>query len=469
MRKLSLLLIAALLGHFSLQAQGYQISIKLKNFTGGKFFLAHYMGKSTYLADSAMVTPDGEVVLKGKEKLLPGIYLLVLPGKQQYVETLIDQQQIFSVSIDTSDLINKTIYKNSADNELFLSYNKFLAQQESLSRNIQQQLRTAQNAADSAKVAPLQQDLGKRIQDFRTNFITAHPGTILSSIFLAMKEPEVPTEPANNTDSAFGYHYFKAHYWDEVDLQSDRLVRTPILEAKLKKYFAQLVPAYPDSIIADCDAVIARTRKSKEAFKFVLWWLTYNYETSPYMGMDAVFVHLVEKYYVPGEAFWLNDEQLNKIVDRAYTMAPNLIGKQAAPLEFKDSSANMLSLYKTVAKYTVLVFWDPTCGHCKIEVPRLDSAWKASWKSKGVAMVGIKTEGTREQWLQFIKDNHLDGWVHGTDPQAATNYRRLYDVYSTPMIYLLDDKKKIVAKRLAVEQLQEFLNHSDPKNVAATL
>ncbi|MEV4882762.1 protein of unknown function [Chitinophaga ginsengisegetis] len=468
MRKLFSLLIAALLVQFSLQAQGYQISVKLKNFTGGKFFLAHYMGRSTYLADSAEVSPAGEVVLKGKEKLLPGIYLLVLPGKQQYIETLIDKQQVFSVAIDTSDLVNKTVYKGSPDNDGFLAYNKFLFQQETLSRSIQQQLQTARTAADSAKVQPLQQELGKKIQEFRTGFIAQHPGNILSTIFLAMKEPVVPPPPAG-ADSLFAYHYFKDHYWDEVDLASDRLVRTPVLEGKLKKYFTQLVPVHPDSIIVDCDAMIARTRKSKEVFKFVLWWLTYNYESSPYMGMDAVFVHLVEKYYVPGEAFWLNDEQLNKIVDRAYTMAPNLIGRQAAPLQYKDTAARSLSLYKTPAKFTVLVFWDPTCGHCKTEIPRLDSAWNASWKRKGVAMIGIKTEGTREEWLQFIHEHHLNGWIHGSDPQGETNYRRLYDVYSTPMVYLLDEKKKIVAKRLGVEQLQEFLDRVTPKDAAAKL
>ncbi|MCW3462302.1 TlpA family protein disulfide reductase [Chitinophaga nivalis] len=457
MRKLFVLLIAALSMPICLLAQGYQITVQLKHFTGGKLFLANYMGRTTYLTDSAAISPTGVAVLKGKEPLLPGIYLVVMPDKQKYIETLVDKQQVFNITIDTTDFVNKTVYKNATDNELFLSYNQFLFQQESLGRRIQDQLKNAATAADSAKVAPLQQELGKKIRDFRTNFIAAHPNNILTTIFRAMKEPEVPHQPAGE-DSTFAYRYFKAHYWDEVDLTSDRLVRTPILEAKLKKYFDQLVPAYPDSIIADSDALIAKTRKSKEMFKFVLWWLTYNYESSPYMGMDAVFVHLVEKYYVPGEAYWLNSEQLNKIVNRAYALAPNLIGQQAAPLELKDTASRPVSLYKTPAKYTVLVFWDPTCGHCKTEIPRLDSAFNASWKKKGVAMIGVKTEGTQQEWLQFIKDHHLSGWIHASDPQATSNYRRLYDVYSTPVVYLLDEKKKIVAKRLGVEQLITFLD-----------
>ncbi len=456
MRRLLLLLISALAITGQTMAQGYQLTVKLKNYHQGKVFLGHYMGKSTFLADSAEINATGTAVIKGKTPLNAGIYLLVLPDKQRYVETLIDKNQQFEVSLDTSDFVNKTVYKNSVDNELFLAYNKFLGSHDEEGKAIQEKLKTAKTAADTAAVQQMQTTLMNSINDYRNKFIKDHPGNILTSIFKAMKEPEVPQRPAGE-DSTFAYRYFKGHYWDNVDLTSERLVRTPILEAKLQKYFTQLVVAMPDSIIADCDDMIARTRKNKEVFKFVLWWLTYNYESSPYMGMDAVFVHLVEKYYVSGQAFWLNEEQLGKIVSRAYAIAPNLIGQQAAPLELKDTASKPVSLYKTQAKYTVMVFWDPTCGHCKTEVPRLDSAYNARWKKLGVKMIGIKTEGSREEWLAFIHQHHLNDWIHASDPESTSNYRRLYDVYSTPVIYLLDEKKKIVAKRLGVEQLDQFL------------
>lgn len=464
MRRLLFMLVSALICQSQVMAQGYQLTVKLKNYQQGKLFLGHYMGKSTYLTDSAEISPAGVAVLKGKTRLNSGIYLLVMPDKQRYLETLIDKNQTFEVALDTSDFVNKTVYKGSPDNELFVAYNKFLLDQDGESRAIQAELKAAKTAADTAKVQERQALLMKKINDYRERFMAEHPGTFLTTVFKAMKEPVVPPRPTGE-DSSFAYRYFKSHYWDEVDLASERLVRTPVLEAKLQKYFTQLVVAMPDSINAECDAMIARTRKNKEVFKFVLWWLTYNYESSPYMGMDAVFVHLVEKYYVPGEAFWLSDEQLNKIVSRAYTIAPNLIGQQAAPLELKDTASKAVSLYKTQAKYTVLVFWDPTCGHCKTEVPRLDSAYNSRWKQLGVKMIGIKTEGTREEWLSFIKQNHLNGWIHAWDPESTSNYRRLYDVYSTPVVYLLDEKKKIVAKRLGVEQLDQFLT----RNTSTTL
>lgn len=448
---------ACLCCYVQMQAQGYQLTVQSKQFKDGKVFLAHYMGKSTYLADSALFNNQGLAVMKGKEALPGGIYLIILPGKSQpHFEILMDKnQQQFTIIPDTTDLATKTVIKNSPANDLFQAYNKFLAQNIS---PLSKQIMEKQAAHDTAGARPLQIELNKKLQEYRNNVIAKNPQSLLASIFKTMKDIEVPAAPSG-ADSTFGYRYYKAHYWDYVDFSDGRLVRTPTIEAKLSRYFTQLVPLDSDSVNVEADRLIALGRKDKEMFKFLVWWFTYTYETSQYMGMDAVFVHMVEKYYVGGDVTWLTDDQLHKIISKAYSIAPNLIGEQAPPLEMKDSTMKPLSLYGTKSKYTILVFWDPTCGHCKIEVPKLDSAYKASWKNKGVTMIGFRTEGTKEQWEQFIKENKLDGWIHAWDPDNESNYHRLYDVYSTPVVYLLDEKKKILAKRLGVEQMNEFIEH----------
>jgi len=458
-----MILLACFFCHWQLQAQGYELTFQLKQYTGGQIALAHYMGKSFYMADSAQINAQGTAIMKNKEALQGGIYIVLLPGRQRYFEMLLDNKdQHFSISIDTTDLINKTVFKTSKENEIFQSYNRFLTKEVAAPDRQINALLAKHTASDSANARTMQIELGKKLQSFRNNVISQYPKSLLTNIFKAMKDPEVPATPPGE-DSTFAFRYYKAHYWDSVDLSDGRLVRTDIIEKKLNRYFSQLVSPDPDSIIVEADKIVAKTRKDKEMFKFVVWWLTYNYETSKYMGMDAVFVHMVEKYYVSGEAYWLKDEQLNKIISRAYSMAPNLIGQQAPPLEIKDSASKPISLYTTKAKYTILVFWDPTCGHCKIEVPKLDSAFNANWKNKGVAIIGFKTEGTKDEWQNFIKEHKLKGWIHAWDPDAQSNYRRLYDVYSTPIVYLLDENKKILAKRLGVEQLSDFLEKMETK------
>ena len=35
------------------------------------------------------------------------------------------------------------------------------------------------------------------------------------------------------------------------------------------------------------------------------------------MGMDVVFVHMVENYYMTGESYWVEEDQLKKIEERS--------------------------------------------------------------------------------------------------------------------------------------------------------
>lgn len=459
MQKL-LFFLSCLCGSLSLHAQGYNITVQLKGYTAGTVYLGHYMGKSTYVMDSAKMNQQGVAVLTGKEKQPGGIYLIVLPGKQRFFEILLDKEQAFSVVADSSDLTGKTEFRNSADNALFSAYNRYIATMAAEMDGVQRRQAAARTATDSAQVRAASEAIGKKLQQYRNDIIANHPKTLLAAIFKAMREPVIPPMPKKadgSLDSTYPYRYYKAHYWNDANLADGRLVRTPVLEARLNRYFTQLVAPVPDSVILEADRIIAQTKKDRESFKYVVWWLTQTYETSPIMGMDAVFVHLVEKYYVTNQAYWLTEEQKEKIISRAYTIAPNLIGQKAAQLVLQDTAGRRTSLYDIKSKYTVIVFWDPTCGHCITEVPKLDSAFNARWKQQGVTMLGVKTEGTKEEWTAFIRDKKLSGWLHAWDPGYTSNYRKFYDVYSTPVVYLLDAQKKILAKRLGVEQLDGFL------------
>lgn len=448
---------------FGQSSTGHDIRVHLKDYHSGKLYLGNYYGQQTYLTDSAEINNQGEASFKGKDTLEGGIYFVLLPKKERYFELLIDHNQHFSVIADTTDGFKNISFTNSPDNILFTGYNHFL-------RKEQEKITEAKKAGDdSVAIRQLQEKTGKEIQDYRTRFQKEHPGALLSVIFRAMQDPVLPEQLKDAIDStgkAHAFDYFKNHYWDNIDFADNRIVRTPILATRLQRYFTQMVVPVPDSVNEAADEMLAKANVNKEVFKYVLWWLTYHYETSPYMGMDAVFVHLVEKYYMTGQAYWLTKDQLQKIIDRASQIAPNLIGNRAPDLALKTQDLKPVSLWGVKAKYTILVFWDPTCGHCQIVVPELDSAYEHHWKKEGVQMMGVLAGGTQDQWLQFIKEHHMEDWVNAWDPGHSTDYRRLYDVYMTPVVYLLDEHKKILAKQLDVKQLNDFLNHLNDKKTA---
>lgn len=454
---------------FSLAAyaqNAYEINVQLKPFRSGYLYLAHHYGTRQMLVDSAAIDANSNAVFKGANKLYGGIYMIVFPKKDGWLEVIIDKEQRFSVSADSADLIQTMQVKGSRENELFRDYLLFSSRYGSEIGALQKGYANARNKQDSAKVQASLMEKNQEMKAYRDGFIREHPDHLLSSVFRVFKEPSIP--PGLKDQIAINQYYRKM-YWDSMDLNDERLIRTPVLQGKIDRFFDDIVPPLPDTLAMEADELLFRTRGNEEMKKYTLLHLTDKYVNPKYMGQDKVFVHLFTKYFIPGEAdAWLNEKYRKFIFDRGYSLMMNVIGEKAANIDMVDSLGKPKPLYGVSATYTVVCFWDPTCSHCQTEVPKLDSLYKNKWMARGVKIYGVMTDGGFDKWKSFIRQHNLNNWIHVYQTKELKDkelnsgqpgFRQLYDVYQTPMLYLLDKDKKILAKKLNYEQLNEFLDH----------
>ena len=470
MRKYILAFALFSISHSLLAQGGYSISVTLKPYKNSYVYLGYYYGNKKALADSTLLDANSRGVFKGNQPLTGGIYFIVSPKKEILFEVLLDKQQNFSISADTSNIPAGVVFTNSKDNTLFQHYTNFANKTGQAAAKANLELGAMRNARDSATVTTRLKQLGDRLQVYRDSINQLYPGSILSAMFRAMKEPMVPPaskHPGGKYDSTYAYHYYKAHFWDGVEFGDERLARTPFFEPKVDRYFRELVAPHPDSIIREADKMILFSRGSKEMYKFFMVYFVQKYVNPEFMGQDAVFVHLFEKYINTGQTDFFTEQYKEFMTKRAYSLMANLIGRPAANLEMVDSTDKPTPLYNIKSDMIVVCFWDPTCSHCKEVVPRLDSIYHAKWKNQGVALYGVMTDGGKENWIKFIQDRNLKDWVHvyqlpskEVEDNAAgrPSYKQLYDVYQTPLLYLLDKDKRIVAKKLSFEQLNEVID-----------
>ena len=453
----------------NVNAQGYKVTLETPNYKSGLAYLTYYYGKNMNVQDSAAINSQGVAVFTGKAKLPPGVYSIVFPGKNKLYDFLVDKEQVINIKADTSDLLNKAQVTGSKENILFQQYQKYVAIKGKL---LQEELDAYKNATtkeDSSAHQKKYEEINEELNNYREKIIKEHPESMLAALLTSMKQPGVKDQhPVTRQDSLENYEYYKKHYWDGVTFMDDRIIRTPFFLPKVEQYFRNVVSPVPDSIIKASDYLLLLARSSPEMYKFLLNWLTDEYIYPKYMGQDAVFVHLFEKYHSQGVSSWLNEKQLKTISDRAYMLMSNLIGEQAANLQMVDSNGVSKPLYDVKSDYVVVCFWDPTCGHCQVTVPRLDSIYNAKWKKEGVSMYGVLTENKDlELWKEFIKAKKMNNWinVYETDAQKKIveqskqpSYKQLYDVIQTPTLFLLDKNKKIIAKKLTLEQIDDLLN-----------
>ena len=63
----------------------------------------------------------------------------------------------------------------------------------------------------------------------------------------------------------------------------------------------------------------------------------------------------------------------------------------------------------------------------------------------------------KEEWTAFLTKHNLYDWINVWDENNVSGFKILYDARKTPGVYVLDKDKKIVAKKLTVEQLKKFM------------
>lgn len=450
------------------------LTIKIKtNLTNTYCFLANHFGSQKYKVDSITIDAKGNGIFKDvKGNVKGGIYLLVFPTKgNQYLEMILSgKEKNIELNFDSSDF-SKVNFKNSEENDLFYNDVKYLEPYQREASKLSEEYKTTKDEVRKKELEKLLRAKEKELVDRRVSIINSKGHTFYSKILSLMRDIDVPDAPkkADGTiDSNFKYYYFKNHYWDYTDFNDDRLLYTPIFENKFKYYFETLVIKHPDTLKREVDYILSKIKNTNsDMMRFCLASLLNDYANSKIMGQDALYVYIVKNYYAKGKAPWTDSASLKKMIYDADDLEPVLIGKTAPNFAVFDTTlVNYTRLYDMNTKpYKLLVFWSPDCGHCKKEIPVLDSLYPTLLKNDcdvfSVSTVADEGKGENiEMWKKFIRDNKLK-FKNYADPkyQMSPLFKVLYKIKGTPEYYLLDKNNKIIAKKLAPEQIVDFLNN----------
>lgn len=443
------------------------VTLKTKSYKEGIAFLCYRMGDKLNVEDSTAVNGNGIAVFKGNKFLPGGIYTIVFPGKNISADFFLNKEQEITIEADTTDLLNMKV-TGSPENDLFNQYQNYVSEKGTLMQKEKIAYTKSTTKQDSLLHEQNYFRYNKELVDYREGIMKNQPESMMAVMLNAMREPELPIKNAKTRqDTLENYHYYKKHYWDGVTFMDERIIRTPFFMPRMERYYRDILPQSPDSLIQDIDYKLLLARTCPEMYKFLLNWFTDEYLNPKIMGLDAVFVHLFEKYHSKGVSSWLNEKQMETISRRAYMQMSNLIGVTAANMEMTDSTGKPTELYNVAGDYTLVVFWDPTCGHCKEEIPRIDSIYQASWKKRNVKIYAVLTEPDKKtEWVNYIKEHKIGEWIHvyqtkekekSITDSGRPGFRQLYDVISTPTLFLLDKEKRIVGKKLSWNQLDDFL------------
>jgi hypothetical protein len=82
------------------------------------------------------------------------------------------------------------------------------------------------------------------------------------------------------------------------------------------------------------------------------------------------------------------------------------------------------------------------------------------FKGEWLSVITVQITNTREdkgRWIDYINEHQMYGWVNAWNPYTNA-FRELYDLTSTPKLYLLDEKGNIVLKNIEAADVKKILD-----------
>lgn len=450
-----------------LAQEGYKIEFNIKELKDTTVYLGYYFGESTFPRDTARSDKNGRFVFDGPKRLDRGMYFLFINKSRLFDPGfLVGHDQSFAMTTSSADYIRNMKVTGDEDNQLFFENMVFNSERHQEAAPYIKTLKDSTLKEDQKKEArEAFGKIDKKVKDHQTEIIAKYPNSLTAKMMrmnMPVQVPDPPKKPDGSIDSLWQYRYYRKHFFDNFDLTEEAFMRlpTPDYQKKLDEYLDKLVLQTPDSLMAAIDELAARVKSNKDTYKYLVYACVFKYQRPAIMGLDEVFVRLYDKYYASGEMdFWIAASMKKTMKDYAEKLRPSLIGKTGGNLVMQDQHFQRKAMYDIKKKYTMIYFFDPDCGHCKEETPRLVAFYNARKDKFQFEVFAVSLDSSMQKMRDYIKTMKMS-WITVNGPRSYSgSLFNFYYAETTPMLYVLDDKKKIIAKGLPAERLEEFLTN----------
>lgn len=425
----------ALLAPLSLQAQ-YKIKVKVKNLANTPVKLGYYFEDKQYIESESQFDKKGIAVFEGDESLPRGLYMIIFP-ERAFLDILISDDQEFSIETDTLDLIADLKISGSDENTWFFDYQKQMVALNKERQNIQEQhdkLDSLDHAAQASALKAQLDSLSKVASNVWKEVSEEHPNTLLASLLRAMNDEPYPA-------------YSDQNFFEHINFAEAGLLRSPVIHRSMRLILARnLNKNRPHPIIInEVDRLINKAKANDQVYQYVCGYFLnffYNFQRE---GMNRVFIHLADSYFLNGQSNWMDSTALAEIQERRDLYKGSTEGEIAPNIRMTNLDGDTVSLHDVDAHYTLLFFWSTGCGHCERATDSL-STFYARNKERSIEVVGVYTKTEHKACREFLETHQATQWINLIDPNNDSGYKQKYYVVGTPLMLLLNKEKRIISR-----------------------
>lgn len=447
---------------------GIDISVKAPQLKDRDIYVGQYLLGKLFTKDTIRMDAKGNGRLRRDEKFEEGMYVIYL-SDSKYFDFLLGADQHFAVKIDTADIPRSVQITGKGETPAFFGYTMSLMKRQHAADSLN---KLKEGQADSAVLERINAEIellnAGHIKE-KESLQKAYPNSMTTLFLKGLQVPgyddggRFDSLEKNVRDSLSAldrYMFYSRHYLDSLDMADPRTFRTPYILNSLDTYIDKVLVQHYDSIIPRAMDLIARSEANEECLRYTCsHFLSYAIKSN-IMGMDRLLVELADNYYLNGKAAWADSALVAGMQKESEKVRRCLVGGPGHNLQLRDSLNAPVNVYDLGGeKFTVLFFYEPSCGHCRATTPEIVKFYDKHKDDPRIKVIAIYMLTDRKEWMDFVKEQKMQDLTNVWDPDRRSYYWHWYDTSSTPQIYVLDENKNIKVKRIDAKTLDLIAEH----------
>lgn len=278
-------------------------------------------------------------------------------------------------------------------------------------------------------------------------------------------KPFVPTLAPASFSPEQKILYMNQHYWDKFDFADTTFISRADTSSMLTSFAVYAVGCVPDSLIdKSMKGLMQKASKSKPMFEYFLF-LAEQVLHNPNSTVrdDEKYIPVLESAI----ASPLLDEYERKPYEYDLSIAlQNRVGRAANNFLYTLPSGRTKRMYDIEAEYLLVFISNPGCPMCReVREQLLLSPMLNELSERGdMKVLVLYPDEDLAAWRDHLKD-YPSAWINGYDKGKTITQQRTYDLRAIPAMYLLDSKKRVMAKDCTdVAYVEKLISEAEVKN-----
>ena len=218
------------------------------------------------------------------------------------------------------------------------------------------------------------------------------------------------------------------------------------------------------------DGLYQQNHEDSKAFREVFYELYQYLKSHPSYLLQEGAVYLGEQYILSQADLWLGQpagdatftqDQLDELAFAIAMFRRNPLGTVATDLKLQSLNGSAYWISDSQADYTLLYFYKTDCAACEAFTAELQRIL-SQFSDQNLQALAIYTGRKGRAWKRYAA-KELDLFENLADLNGNSGMFQTYNLSAVPVLYLLDDEKRVIAKDISPFTLEEILNAIYPQ------